>query len=79
MEQIRTWLINIILFAKDSEAEARLNNILYKNLVRTGKRTPQVTITKVSWLMLFKEMTTYTENHTKAVNTTFSVHSFIFL
>jgi hypothetical protein len=32
--------------------EARLN----KNAVRTAKKTPHVTITKISWLTLFKEI-----------------------
>jgi hypothetical protein len=29
-------------------------NILFKNSVRTSKRTPYFTITKINWLTLFK-------------------------
>jgi len=28
--------------------------MLFKNPVRTSKRTPHFTITKINWLMLFK-------------------------
>jgi len=28
--------------------------MLFKNSVRTSKRTPHFTITKIKWLMLFK-------------------------
>jgi hypothetical protein len=39
--------------------------MLFKNPVRTSKRTPHFTITKINWLMLFKEIiAVYTENHT---------------
>jgi len=30
--------------------------MLFKNSVRTSKRTPHFTITKIKWLMLFKEI-----------------------
>jgi len=30
--------------------------MLFKNSVRTSKRTPHFTITKINWLMLFKEI-----------------------
>jgi hypothetical protein len=40
--------------------------MLFKNSVRTSKRTPHFTITTISWLMLFKEIiAVYTEAHTK--------------
>jgi hypothetical protein len=40
--------------------------MLFKNSVRTSKRTPHFTITKINWLILFKEIiAVYTENHTK--------------
>jgi hypothetical protein len=32
--------------------------MLFKNSVRTSKRTPHFTITKINWLMLFKEIIT---------------------
>jgi len=44
--------------------------MLFKNSVRTSKRTPHFTIRKINWLTLFKEIiAVYTENHTKAINT----------
>jgi hypothetical protein len=43
--------------------------MLFKNPVRTSKRTPYFTITKINWLTLFKEITAvYSENHTKPIN-----------
>jgi hypothetical protein len=40
--------------------------ILFKNSVRTSKRTPHLTITNINWLMLFKEIiAVYSENHAK--------------
>jgi hypothetical protein len=43
--------------------------MLFKNSVRTSKRTPHFTITKITWLTLFKEViTVYSENHTKPIN-----------
>jgi hypothetical protein len=44
--------------------------MLFKNSVRTSKRTPHFTITKINWLTLFKEIiAVYSENHTKPINT----------
>jgi hypothetical protein len=44
--------------------------MLFKNSVRTSKRTPHFTITKIKWLMLFKEqITVYSDNHRKLINT----------
>jgi hypothetical protein len=38
--------------------------MLFKNSVRTSKRTPHFTITKINWLTLFKEINAfYTDNH----------------
>lgn len=45
----------------------RLNiiQITSKNLTRIAKKTLHFTITKINWLMLFKEMmAVYSENHT---------------
>jgi hypothetical protein len=40
-----------------------------KNSVRTAKKTPHFTITKINWLTLFKEViAVYSENHTKPIN-----------
>jgi hypothetical protein len=38
--------------------------MLFKNPVRTSKRTPHFTITKINWLTLFKEIILdYNEKH----------------
>jgi hypothetical protein len=43
--------------------------MLFKNAVRTSKRTPHFTITEINWLTLFKEViSVYSENNTKHVN-----------
>jgi hypothetical protein len=48
--------------------------MLFKNPVRTSKRTPQITITKINWLTLFKEIiAVYSENHTKSINAKYTV------
>jgi hypothetical protein len=48
--------------------------MLYKNSVRTSKRTPHFTITEINWLTLFKEIiAVYSENHAKAINKKFGV------
>jgi hypothetical protein len=40
--------------------------MLFKNSVRTSKRTQYFTITKINWLMLFKEViVVYIESHKK--------------
>jgi hypothetical protein len=42
--------------------------MLFKNSVRTSKRTPHFTITKINWLTLFKEIiAVYSENYTKPI------------
>jgi hypothetical protein len=51
-----------------------LRAIIFKNLARTSKRTPDFTITKINWLMLFKEViAVYTENHMKSTHTKYTV------
>jgi hypothetical protein len=48
--------------------------MLFKNPVRTSKRTPHFTITKINWLTLFKEIiAVYGENHAKPINTKCSI------
>jgi hypothetical protein len=43
--------------------------MLFKNPVRTSKRTPNFTITAINWLMLFKEIiAVYCQNYTKRIN-----------
>jgi hypothetical protein len=48
---------------------------LFKNSVRTSKRTPHFTITKINWITLFKEINVvYSENHKNTdTNTKYSV------
>jgi hypothetical protein len=45
---VATWNLGTI------SAFAKLVDILFKNSVRTSKRTPHFTITKINWLTLFK-------------------------
>jgi hypothetical protein len=53
--------------------KTKLVYVLFKNSVRTSKRTPTFTITKINWLMLFKEIiAVYSENHAKP-NTKWSI------
>jgi hypothetical protein len=48
--------------------------MLFKNSVRTSKRTPNFTITSINFVKLFKEMTAvYSENHAKPINTKYSI------
>jgi hypothetical protein len=48
--------------------------ILFMNSGRTSKRTPHFTITRISWLILFKEVTAgYSENGTKPINTALQI------
>jgi hypothetical protein len=48
----------------------KLVYMLFKNSVRTSKRTRHFTITKINWLMLIKKIiAVYSENHTKPINT----------
>jgi hypothetical protein len=44
--------------------------IIFNNSVRTAKKTPHFTVTKINWLTLFKGIiAVYSENRTKDVNT----------
>jgi hypothetical protein len=48
--------------------------MLFKNSVRTSKRTQHFTITKINWLMLFKKIIAlYSEKHNKPINTKYGV------
>jgi len=48
--------------------------MLFKNAVRTSKRTLHFTITNINWLTLFKEIiAVYIENHAKPINTNCSI------
>jgi hypothetical protein len=50
--------------------KSKLVKIVFKNSVRTAKKTQHFTITKINWLTLFKEIiTVYFEKHTKPKNT----------
>jgi hypothetical protein len=47
----------------------KLVEIIFEHLARTAKKTPYFTITKINWLMLFKEIiAVYSENHMKPIN-----------
>jgi hypothetical protein len=44
--------------------------MILKSSVRTANKTKHFTITKINWLMLFKEIiAVYSENYTKPINT----------
>jgi hypothetical protein len=44
--------------------------MVLKNPGRTSNRTPHFTITKIKWLMLFKEIIdVYSENRIESINT----------
>jgi hypothetical protein len=48
--------------------------MLFKNPVRTSRRTPYFTIRKIKWLMLFKEIiAVYREKHAKPINTKYNI------
>jgi hypothetical protein len=48
--------------------------MLFNDSVRTSKRTPHLTITKINWLMLFKKIIAdYSENHGNPINTKCSI------
>jgi hypothetical protein len=43
-----------------------LVEVIFKNSVRTAKKTPHFTVTKINWLTLFKGIiAVYSEGHTK--------------
>jgi hypothetical protein len=44
--------------------------MIFKNSVRTAKKTPHFTITTINWLTVFKEIiAVYSENRTELINT----------
>jgi hypothetical protein len=44
--------------------------LIFRNSIRTAKKTQPITITKINQLMLFKEiLAVYTRNHMKPTNT----------
>jgi hypothetical protein len=48
--------------------------VIFKNSVRTPKRTPLFKIRKINWLMSFKEIiAVYSENRTKPITTKYNV------
>jgi hypothetical protein len=66
--------LRLVLYCEHNPSKTKLVYILYKNSVRTSKRTPLFTITKINWLTPFKEMiAVYNENHTKPINTKCSI------
>jgi hypothetical protein len=64
-----------LLRVRFNPLKTKLVCILLKNSVPTSKRTPNFTITKINWLMLFKEIiAVYSENHIKPINAKFSIN-----
>jgi hypothetical protein len=48
--------------------EPELIQIIFKNSVRTAKKTPHFTVTKINWLTRFKEINSvYSENRRKSI------------
>jgi hypothetical protein len=48
--------------------------MLFKNSVRTSKRTPYFTSTEINWLTVFKEIiAVYSENYAKPINAKCSI------
>jgi hypothetical protein len=44
--------------------------MIFKNLVLTSEKTQLISITKIKWLILFREIIAlYTKHHTKQLNT----------
>jgi hypothetical protein len=44
--------------------------VIFKNSACIAKKTQHLTITKINWFMLFKDIiAAYTENHMKNINT----------
>jgi hypothetical protein len=64
----------ILEFFHIFEAEALLTGILFKRSALTSKRTLHFNITKINWLMLFKEViAAYSVNHTEPKYTKYKV------
>jgi hypothetical protein len=52
-----------------THSKPKIAQIIFKDSVRTAKKTQLFTITKINWLMLFKEIIPVcTENRTKPTN-----------
>jgi hypothetical protein len=55
-------------FNRLNRLKPKLDSVVFKGSVRTSKRTPHFTITKINWLTLFKEIiVVYSENNKNAV------------
>jgi hypothetical protein len=68
-ENFRTAILLQNLVIKDlvNPLKPKPVQIIFKDLIRTSKKTLHFTITKINWLMLFKEIiAVYTENHKSA-------------
>jgi hypothetical protein len=62
--------LNIAHFATFNPPKPKFVLIIFKHSVRTLKRTQQVSITKINWLLLFgKIIAVYSERDTKPINT----------
>jgi hypothetical protein len=61
-------------FISFNPLKPKLVQMLFKNSVHTSERTPHFTITKISWIMLFREIITiYNYKHIKATNIKYRV------
>jgi hypothetical protein len=57
-------------FTRRSLAEAKVHQIIFKNLIPSSKENITLHNYKVNLFMLFKKIIAiYTENHTKPINT----------
>jgi hypothetical protein len=62
------------LYGSPDPLKTKLVELLFKNSVRTSKRTPNFTVTSINFLTLFKEIiAVYVENHPKPINTKCSI------
>jgi hypothetical protein len=58
----------------DKPFEAEICQIIFNNSARTSKKTPNFTIIKINWLMLFKKIiAVYSKNRTKLIDTKYNV------
>jgi hypothetical protein len=58
----------ILTFFQSVRSNTADTLLVFNNSVRTAKKTPHFTITKINWLTLFKEIVdVYSENHSRHI------------
>jgi hypothetical protein len=78
-EEIERFLKNIGFVSSDEESPSCSNHfnplklklvlIIFKHSFHASKKTQPISITRINWLMMFKEIiTVYSENHMKPIN-----------